>query len=144
MPSTRRVLILSLLVVSGAGASVGAQQIDPDVEIVEGKKGLKYQDLVVGEGEEAKNGKSVTVHYTGWLTDGTKFDSSFDAGRPFTFPLGRGRVIAGWDQGVKGMQVGGKRKLIIPSSLGYGARGAGNLIPPHADLIFDVELLSVE
>ena len=144
MPSTRRVLILSLLVVSFAGASVAAQQIDPDVEIVEGKRGLKYQDLVVGEGEEAKNGKSATVHYTGWLTDGTKFDSSFDAGRPFTFPLGRGRVIAGWDQGVKGMQVSGKRKLIIPSSLGYGARGACAAIPPHADLIFDVELLGVE
>ena len=144
MPSTPRILVLCALVASLAGASFAVQQLDPDVEIVEGKRGLKYQDLVGGEGEEAKNGKSVTVHYTGWLTDGTKFDSSFDAGRPFTFPLGRGRVIAGWDQGVKGMQVGGKRKLIIPSSLGYGARGAGNAIPPHADLIFDVELLSVE
>ena len=144
MLSTRRILVLYALLTSVAFASLALQQPDPDIEIVEGKKGLKYQDLVVGEGEVAKNGKSVTVHYTGWLTDGTKFDSSVDAGRPFTFQLGRGQVIAGWDQGVKGMQVGGKRKLIIPSSLGYGARGAGGVIPPHADLIFDVQLLRVE
>jgi FKBP-type peptidyl-prolyl cis-trans isomerase len=105
--------------------------------------GLMYVDQVVGTGEAAVAGKSVTVHYTGWLTNGQKFDSSVDRGQPFTFPLGAGRVIKGWDEGVQGMKVGGKRKLTIPSNLGYGARGAGGAIPPNATLIFDVELLSV-
>ena len=106
--------------------------------------GLTYQDLAVGEGEEAAKGMQVTVHYTGWLTDGTKFDSSKDRDEPFDFPLGAGHVIKGWDDGVAGMKVGGKRKLTIPPSIGYGARGAGGVIPPNATLVFDVELLGVE
>ena len=105
--------------------------------------GLKYDDLVVGTGPEAKAGQSVTVHYTGWLTDGKKFDSSKDRKDPFVFPLGAGRVIKGWDEGVQGMKVGGKRKLTIPPGLGYGPRGAGNAIPPNATLVFEVELLKV-
>jgi FKBP-type peptidyl-prolyl cis-trans isomerase len=105
--------------------------------------GLKTEDLVVGSGSEAKAGGKVTVHYTGWLEDGTKFDSSKDRGTPFSFVLGQGRVIKGWDQGVAGMKVGGKRKLTIPPELGYGSRGAGGVIPPDATLIFEVELLGV-
>lgn len=105
--------------------------------------GLQYIDLTVGTGATASGGQTVTVHYSGWLENGKKFDSSVDRGQPFSFPLGTGRVIKGWDEGVQGMKVGGKRKLIIPSSLGYGARGAGGAIPPHATLIFEVELLGV-
>ncbi len=105
--------------------------------------GLKYQDVVVGTGAEATAGRTVSVHYTGWLTNGTKFDSSVDRGQPFQFSLGAGQVIRGWDEGVAGMKVGGKRKLTIPPDLGYGARGAGGLIPPDATLVFDVELLGV-
>jgi len=105
--------------------------------------GLQYIDQVVGTGDVAKAGQTVSVHYTGWLTNGTKFDSSVDRGQPFSFPLGAGRVIKGWDEGVQGMKVGGKRKLTIPANLGYGARGAGGVIPPNAMLVFDVELLGV-
>jgi FKBP-type peptidyl-prolyl cis-trans isomerase len=105
--------------------------------------GLKYTDEVVGTGAEATAGKTAVVHYTGWLTDGKKFDSSKDRGQPFSFPLGRGQVIKGWDEGVVGMKVGGKRTLIIPPDLGYGARGAGSAIPPNATLKFEVELLDV-
>ena len=105
--------------------------------------GLVYEEIHVGAGTEAARGQHVTVHYTGWLTDGTKFDSSKDRGDPFDFPLGAGRVIKGWDEGVQGMKVGGKRKLTIPSALGYGARGAGGVIPPNATLVFEVELLGV-
>jgi FKBP-type peptidyl-prolyl cis-trans isomerase FkpA len=105
--------------------------------------GLKYWDLKKGGGAVAKAGDSVKVHYTGWLTDGKKFDSSVDHGQPFVFKLGAGMVIKGWDEGVAGMKVGGKRQLHIPAALGYGARGAGGDIPPNAELIFDVELLGV-
>lgn len=103
--------------------------------------GLKYQDIKVGAGEVAAAGQTVSVHYTGTLTDGKKFDSSKDRNQPFEFPLGGGRVIRGWDEGVQGMKVGGVRKLTIPPELGYGARGAGGVIPPNATLIFEVELL---
>jgi FKBP-type peptidyl-prolyl cis-trans isomerase FkpA len=106
--------------------------------------GLQYKDTSVGSGAEAKAGDTVSVHYTGWLTDGTKFDSSVDRGQPFSFQLGAGRVIAGWDEGVAGMKVGGKRILVIPSNLGYGTSGAGGVIPPNATLIFEVELLDVQ
>jgi FKBP-type peptidyl-prolyl cis-trans isomerase FkpA len=110
--------------------------------------GLQYIDTVTGEGAQAQGGEVAVVHYTGWLYDagekGKKFDSSVDRGQPFKFPLGAGRVIQGWDQGVKGMKIGGKRTLIIPSALGYGARGAPGAIPPNAKLIFDVELLGLE
>ena len=105
--------------------------------------GLKYEDVNVGTGETATAGRTVSVHYTGWLTDGKKFDSSKDRGKPFEFPLGGGRVIKGWDEGVQGMKVGGVRKLTIPASLGYGSRGAGGVIPPDATLVFEVELLGV-
>ena len=105
---------------------------------------LEIVDLTEGTGHEAVSGKRVHVHYTGWLTNGRKFDSSRDRGTPFAFPLGAGRVILGWERGVLGMKEGGKRKLTIPPDLGYGAKGAGRLIPPNATLIFEVELLHVE
>lgn len=105
---------------------------------------LKIDDTQVGSGDEAKAGQTVSVHYTGRLTDGTKFDSSLDRNQPFQFKLGAGQVIKGWDQGVAGMKVGGKRTLTIPAHLGYGSRGAGAVIPPNATLVFDVELLSVQ
>ncbi len=105
--------------------------------------GLVIEDVVLGSGDTAQPGQLVTVHYTGWLTDGSKFDSSKDRNDPFSFPLGAGHVIRGWDEGVAGMQVGGTRKLTIPPALGYGARGAGGVIPPNATLVFEVELLGV-
>ena len=105
---------------------------------------LQIDDLEVGTGAEAKPGQMVSVHYVGTLTDGSKFDSSRDRGRPFSFPLGAGRVIQGWDQGVAGMKVGGKRKLTIPPELGYGARGFPPVIPANATLVFEVELLDVQ
>ncbi|MCD6733892.1 MAG: FKBP-type peptidyl-prolyl cis-trans isomerase [Burkholderiaceae bacterium] len=109
--------------------------------------GLQYDDVTPGSGEEARAGRHVRVHYTGWLYDngqaGRKFDSSKDRGEPFTFPLGAGQVIRGWDEGVAGMRVGGTRRLVIPPQLGYGARGAGGVIPPNATLLFEVELLGV-
>lgn len=105
---------------------------------------LVINDKKVGEGAEARNGSTVTVHYTGWLMDGKKFDSSRDRGQPFNFTIGRGEVISGWEQGVQGMKVGGNRELVIPPHMGYGARGAGGgVIPPNAVLKFDIELLAV-
>jgi len=105
--------------------------------------GLVIEEINLGEGDEAQAGSMVSVHYSGYLTNGSKFDSSVDRNEPFDFPLGRGHVIRGWDEGVAGMKVGGKRKLTIPPDLGYGARGAGGVIPPNATLVFDVELLAV-
>jgi len=119
------------------------EQAGPEGKEVTTSSGLQYIDLKVGLGPTAQAGQTVSVHYTGWLENGKKFDSSVDRGQPFSFPLGAGRVIKGWDEGVQGMKVGGKRKLIIPSQLGYGARGAGAAIPPNATLIFEVELLGV-
>jgi FKBP-type peptidyl-prolyl cis-trans isomerase len=106
--------------------------------------GLQVEDLVVGTGEQADTGDTVSVHYTGTLQDGTKFDSSLDRGQPYTFTIGQGRVIAGWDEGIPGMKVGGKRKLTIPPDLGYGAAGSPPVIPANATLIFEVELLEVQ
>jgi FKBP-type peptidyl-prolyl cis-trans isomerase FkpA len=106
--------------------------------------GLIYEDTVEGSGAVAAAGAFVTVHYTGWLTDGSKFDSSKDRNDPFQFPLGQGHVIKGWDEGVQGMKIGGTRKLTIPAHLGYGARGAGGVIPPNATLVFEVELLDLQ
>lgn len=122
---------------------VHAEDKTKDGKEVTTKSGLKYIDLKVGNGDEAKAGHEVTVHYTGWLKNGKKFDSSVDRGKPFVFPLGARKVIKGWDEGVAGMKVGGKRKLMIPPELGYGERGAGEDIPPNSELIFEVELLKV-
>ena len=106
--------------------------------------GLVIEELVVGEGAEACAGQTVSVHYTGWLTNGSKFDSSKDRNEPFEFPLAAHHVIAGWDEGVQGMKPGGVRNLTIPPNLGYGARGAGGVIPPNATLVFEVELLGIK
>ncbi|MBA3824135.1 MAG: FKBP-type peptidyl-prolyl cis-trans isomerase [Ktedonobacterales bacterium] len=114
-----------------------------DTEPTMTPSGLQFIDVVVGDGAEARNGQKVAVHYTGWLKNGTKFDSSRDRGKPFPFKLGNGDVIKGWDLGVAGMKVGGQRRLIIPADLGYGAGGYPPVIPPKATLTFDVELLSV-
>ena len=107
------------------------------------ESGMGIDDIKIGEGDEAQSGQNVTVHYTGWLTDGRKFDSSKDRHEPFQFNLGGREVIAGWDEGVAGMKIGGTRKLTIPSHLGYGPRGAGGVIPPNATLVFEVELLGL-
>ncbi len=119
----------------------------PDHDFTTTKSGLRYRDEAQGDGDTPVAGRVVTVHYTGWLADGVvpgrKFDSSRDRGTPFSFGFGAGEVIAGWDIGLAGMRVGGRRRLLIPSELGYGARGAGGVIPPDAALIFDVELLGV-
>ena len=138
---TRRNFLV-VLSMCAASSAVSAQVLD---------KGLKMVDHKIGTGAEAVSGKGVTVHYTGWLFDaaapdtkGKKFDSSRDRGDPFKFRLGGGQVIAGWDQGVAGMKIGGQRTLVIPPELGYGARGAGGVIPPNATLVFDVELLAID
>jgi len=113
-------------------------------EIIETATGLGYVEIVEGTGPRPKTGDTVNVHYTGWLKSGQKFDSSLDRGQPLSFPIGKGRVIKGWDEGVGTMKVGGKRKLVIPAHLGYGDRGAGGIIPPGATLIFEVELLGID
>jgi FKBP-type peptidyl-prolyl cis-trans isomerase len=123
-----------------AGATTGAST----AKTVKTPSGLQYQDLVVGSGESPRPGQTVIVHYTGWLTNGKKFDSSVDRGQPFTFPLGQGRVIKGWDEGVATMKKGGKRRLTIPSNLAYGASGSPPVIPPNSTLVFDVELLGMQ
>ena len=141
-------LLLTLLFLAAcSGATTGWQAAGKEAAVakeVTTASGLKYIDNVVGNGPVAEKGKKVTVHYTGTLKDGTKFDSSLDRGQPLSFTLGAGQVIKGWDEGVAGMKVGGKRRLIIPAELGYGARGAGGVIPPNAELTFDVELLGVQ
>ena len=135
----------ALATIAAAGASPAGAQAGRSVELADG---LKYTDTVVGGGAAAAAGRKVVVNYTGWLWQdgrkGAKFDSSFDHGEPFSFTLGAHQVIFGWDQGIAGMKVGGKRTLVIPPDLAYGSAGAGGVIPPNATLLFEVELLRVE
>ena len=137
---------LAALMLATCGLVLARPDADPKGgKVVTTKSGLKYEDLKEGKGEAVAAGAKVKVHYTGWLAKGgKKFDSSLDRDRPFSFPLGAGRVIKGWDEGVAGMKVGGKRKLMIPPALGYGAGGFPPVIPADADLVFEVELLSFE
>jgi peptidylprolyl isomerase len=134
-------LVLLALGCVGGGKKAGGAALGDTVRTA---SGLKYVDMKIGTGPSPQPGQTAVVHYTGWLTNGRKFDSSKDRNEPFRFPVGQGRVIKGWDEGVATMKVGGTRKLIIPPELGYGDRGAGNVIPPGATLIFEVELLGVE
>jgi FKBP-type peptidyl-prolyl cis-trans isomerase len=143
-----RRLLMTWLAVAGLALGLAedraAARPEPEPKTVKTDSGLQYQDLKAGTGEEAKKGDTVEVHYTGWLAkDKKKFDSSKDRGKAFSFKLGAGKVIKGWDEGVAGMKVGGKRKLMIPAKLGYGADGFPPVIPGNADLVFEVELLKV-
>ncbi len=135
------VLTLAAVLVYGAGPTIGGDK--KEKKVVTTPSGLKYIDEKVGTGKTAKKGDTVEVHYTGWLKDGKKFDSSRDRGKPFSFKLGAGRVIKGWDEGVQGMKEGGIRKLIIPANLAYGDRAVGGVIPANSELTFEVELLKV-
>lgn len=154
MRNVEKFIVFLLLLAAVAIPACSQKEAKPTAEkAVESKapagatvtaSGLSYTDIVKGAGAAPTSGKMVTVHYTGVLEDGTKFDSSVDRGQPFSFRIGAGEVIPGWDEGVISMKVGGKRKLIIPPQLGYGSAGAGGVIPPNATLIFDVELLDVE
>ena len=139
-------LALGLLVLCGT-ATYGEDKKDDkkkEEKVITTKSGLKYVDQKVGDGKEATAGDTVVVHYTGWLKDGKKFDSSLDRKEPFSFELGAGKVIKGWDEGVAGMKPGGKRKLIIPAKLAYGDREIEDVIPANSDLVFDVELISIK
>ena len=136
-------LVLTLLPLGIACTSSGSPNPSGSDAITTTASGLQYKDIVVGTGEVAQEGATAVVHYTGWLMDGTKFDSSLDRGVSFEFVIGRGRVIKGWDEGVASMNVGGKRELIIPPELAYGDRGAGGVIPPGATLRFEVELIEL-
>ncbi|GIW79020.1 MAG: hypothetical protein KatS3mg105_0827 [Gemmatales bacterium] len=139
------VVLLTLPVACDRGnRDVNKDVVDDEPNTITTPSGLKYQDIEVGTGAEAQKGDTVVVHYTGQLTNGKKFDSSRDRNEPFDFVLGTGEVIKGWDEGIQGMKVGGRRKLIVPPELGYGSRGSGGVIPPNATLVFDVELLRVE
>lgn len=156
MRSVEKLLVLFLFITGVAIAACSDKDAKPSGEAkpaaagaaapeaaVTTPSGLSYVDLVVGNGPQPASGKPVKVHYTGWLENGTKFDSSVDRGEPFVFTVGVGEVIPGWDEGVMTMKVGGKRRLIVPARLGYGEAGAGSLIPPNATLVFEVELLDV-
>jgi len=141
VPSPAPALTLAPVVTEPSPAST---QVSDSTALITTDTGLQYRDLVVGTGEEARAGATAVVHYTGWLENGTRFDSSLDRGSPFSFTIGAGSVIQGWDEGVASMKVGGKRKLTIPAPLAYGDRGAaGGAIPPGATLIFEVELLEL-
>jgi FKBP-type peptidyl-prolyl cis-trans isomerase len=145
----RRILIIAILLLTIAAAAYAVfsgntrKNNASDADLTTTASGLQYQELVVGSGPEAKPGDTVSVHYTGWLEDGTKFDSSLDRGQPLPFTIGQGGVIPGWEEGVAGMQVGGKRKLVIPPELAYGPQGYPGVIPPNATLTFEVELLQI-
>jgi FKBP-type peptidyl-prolyl cis-trans isomerase len=143
---TRLWFVQTALLVCLSTSSIAADNKEmknmPD-QAVTTESGLKYVDVVIGTGRQPEVGDTASVHYTGWLADGKKFDSSVDRKEPFSFRVGAGQVIKGWDEGVMGMKIGGKRKLTIPPQLGYGARGAGGVIPPNATLTFDVELLDL-
>ncbi|MBN1659292.1 MAG: FKBP-type peptidyl-prolyl cis-trans isomerase [Anaerolineae bacterium] len=141
-PDATLILEVELLDVN-EGAPEAPAEVAP-ASYVETVSGLKYYDMVKGEGPAAETGQAVEVHYTGWLEDGTKFDSSLDRGQSFSFVLGSGQVISGWDEGVAGMKIGGRRQLVIPPDLGYGSEGAGDVIPPNSTLIFEVELLAIQ
>jgi FKBP-type peptidyl-prolyl cis-trans isomerase len=147
----RRQLTLLALLATAAACRSGPKSVGfsaslgvDTTKMTKAPSGLWYTDVAAGQGEPAEAGRTVTVHYTGWLPNGTKFDSSRDRGEPFAFTLGAGQVIAGWDEGVKGMKVGGRRRLVLPPRLAYGDGGAPPAIPPGATLVFDVEVLKVE
>jgi peptidylprolyl isomerase len=144
---TRTLLIVAAALAMAPSWTLGAEKIDP-AKMKKTDSGLRYQDLTMGQGATPQRGQTCTMHYTGWLWEGgkkgAKFDSSHDRKEPFPFPIGRGEVIKGWDEGVATMKVGGKRLLLIPPALAYGERGAGGVIPPNATLLFEVELLDVQ